>query len=248
MSELKRKLRTFFGTDSLPTLAKSTELAKPPSKSSQKGMDTFRAFPAQFEALAGFIVQTAEETSAETAQSYVGHLRSYHVDCGLSTAIFSDERIKRILRGAAHKHGKKPIHERLEITKEILQAILVQLDCMHDDINLRAAYCTAFAAFLRMGEFTWKAWDDQSHIQYLSRSSVQFVPDGVLLQLPASKTDPFREGIVIPLSPSEDATCPVAALCELFNRYPKSASAPQIRRSKLVYQERTSKRWGGGKA
>jgi hypothetical protein len=82
-----------------------------------------------------------------------------------------------------------------------------------------------------MGEFTWKAWDDQSHIQYLSRSSVQFVHDGVLLQLPASKTDPFRKGIVIPLSPSGDATCPVVALRELFNRYPKSPSAPLFSRS-----------------
>src|SRR5579859_6665568 len=74
-------------------------------------------------------------------------------------------------------------------------------------------------------------WDDQSHIQYLSRSSVQFVHDGVLLQLLASKTDPFRKGIVIPLSPSGDATCPVLALRELFNRYPTSPSAPLFSRS-----------------
>jgi hypothetical protein len=45
MSELKRKLRTFFGMDSLPTLAKSTELAKPPSKNLQEGMDTFPPSP-----------------------------------------------------------------------------------------------------------------------------------------------------------------------------------------------------------
>jgi hypothetical protein len=77
-----------------------------------------------------------------------------------------------------------------------------------------------------MGEFTWSSWDHQSAVQRLSRGSVQFVHNGVLLQLPASKSDPFRKGVSIPLSPSGDSICPVAALHNLFDRYPKPASAP----------------------
>jgi hypothetical protein len=45
MSELKIKLRTFFGTDSLPTLAKSTESAKVASRSSLQGMDIIQPSP-----------------------------------------------------------------------------------------------------------------------------------------------------------------------------------------------------------
>jgi hypothetical protein len=45
MSELKTKLRTFFGTDSLPTLAKSTELAKAASRSLLQDMDIVQHSP-----------------------------------------------------------------------------------------------------------------------------------------------------------------------------------------------------------
>ena len=102
---------------------------------------------------------------------------------------------------------------------------------IHDDVNLRATFCTAFAAFLRIGEFTWTQWSPDSSLRFLSRGSVQFVTDGVLLRLPASKTDPFRKGVTIPLSPSHDSTCPVAALRLLFQRYPKPLSEPLFSRS-----------------
>lgn len=126
----------------------------------------------------------------------------------------------------------KPVHERFEITKEILQAMLLNLHQNHDDINLRAAFCVAFAGFLRLSEFTWSHWDTQSSfLQHLSRGSIQFVAESVLLQLPASKTDPFRKDVSIPLSPSGDTTCPVSALRTLFDRYPLDATAPLFCRS-----------------
>src|SRR5579859_4221235 len=186
----------------------------------------YPTFPVQFEALAQFIALTAAETSTQTARSYVTRLRSYHVDHGYSTELFNDERIQRILRGAARKYGNKPKRERLAITKEILQAIVLNLRGTHDDINLRAAFCTAFAAFLRMAEFTWSCWNDKSFLQHLSRGSVQFLGDKVILTLPASKSDPFRQGVAIPLCSSGDSTCPVTALRLLYRRYPLPATAP----------------------
>ena len=156
----------------------------------------------------------------ETTKSYISHLRSYHIDKGYSTDVFNDERIKRILRGAARKYGNRPKRERLEITSEILKAILVTLRHTHDDINIYAAFCIAFAGFLRIGEFTWSTWNNRSFLQSLCRQSIQFVRDGVILQLPASKTDPFHKGVSIPLSPSGGKPCPVSALCTLVERDP----------------------------
>ena len=128
--------------------------------------------------------------------------------------VFDDER-----RGAKRVFDAKPVRERREITKDILQAIPPQLDLNgHDDINLCAAFYVAFAAFLRVDEFTWNiTWTQQSHITNISRASIQFTNDNsVLLHLPASKTDHFRQGIIIPLSPADDCSGPITAFRRLF--------------------------------
>jgi hypothetical protein len=101
------------------------------------------------------------------AQSYLSALRSHHVDLRLSITVFDDETLKRIIRGAKRQYGTSSIRHRKEITKDILVSILAHLRNTHDD-NIRAAFCTAFAAFLPLGEFTWDTWTSQSLIQ-LSR-------------------------------------------------------------------------------
>ncbi len=41
------------------------------------------AFPVQYKALAQFTATTTEETSSNTAQAYVAHLRSYHINLAI---------------------------------------------------------------------------------------------------------------------------------------------------------------------
>ena len=110
-------------------------------------------FPVQFNALSQFIVTTAEESSVSTVKSYLNHLWSYHIDYNYSTAAFVDEQIQWMLKGALRKYGTKPTRVRLEVTKEILHAMLSTFGPVHDDINLCAAFCTEFAAFLHIGKF-----------------------------------------------------------------------------------------------
>jgi len=86
----------------------------------------------------------------------------------------------------------------------------------------------AFAAFLRCGEFTWDSWTTNSYLFHLSRSSVQFQPDFVTLHLPSSKTDPYRQGTLIPLASSPDIACPVTALSSLFTRYPSNSPSDPL--------------------
>jgi hypothetical protein len=120
----------------------------------------------------------------------------------------------------------------MDITKTILSQLVAQLNDTYDDINLYAAFCTAFAAFLRLGEFTWDSWSAESHLTSISRGSITFTIDGnVLLHLPVSKTDPYRQGTTIPLAASHDSTCPITALLRLFNRYNRPPSAPLFARS-----------------
>ena len=172
-------------------------------------------WPATFLNLANWLADILQTTAITTAQTYLSGVHSYHVEHGLDLTLFQDERIKRLFRGAKRIVGIPSIRPRNEITKEILLAILQHLDVnLYDDLNIYAAFCTAFAAFLRCGEFTWDIWTSDSHLRHLSRDSVHFDPtgDSISLHLPASKTDPFRRGTVIPLARSPDASCPVAAL------------------------------------
>jgi hypothetical protein len=130
---------------------------------------------------------------------------------GRYNRIIGGSMTERYNKGAARKYGNRPKRQRLEITSEILEATL---NLSHDDITIYVAFCTA--GFLRIGEFTWSAWDNfESFLQSPSREPIQFVRDGVILQLPASKTDSFRKGVSIPLYPSGDITSTVSALSNI---------------------------------
>lgn len=82
-----------------------------------------------------------------------------------------------------------------------------------------AAFCLAFAAFLRVGEFTYSARDleDPDFAEwFLTRRSVRIYEDYLELTLPTSKTDLFRRGITLTIAASDDAACPIQALRHLF--------------------------------
>jgi hypothetical protein len=112
-------------------------------------------FPASLLLLSNWYADTVTKTSTTIAQNYLSAVRNHHVDLGLPTAIFDDERLKRIIRGAKRQYATSSIRDRKEITKEILMSMMTHLHNTHDDINIRAALCTTFAAFLRIDEFTW---------------------------------------------------------------------------------------------
>ena len=92
-----------------------------------------------------------------------------------------------------------------------------------------AAFCLAFAGFLRAGEFTYSArdWGDVEFYKwFLTRRSVRFHEDHIELTLPASKTDPFRQGVTLTIAATGDEACAVTALRRLFHDWPASLSSP----------------------
>ena len=80
-------------------------------------------------------------------------------------------------------------------------------------------FCLAFAAFLRVGEFTYTASDrnDYEFSQwFLTRRSARLYENHLELTLPASKADPFRWGITLTIAASGDRAYAVKALRHLF--------------------------------
>jgi hypothetical protein len=140
-----------------------------------------------------------------TAKAYLNSIRSYHLENGISTAVLNDPRIDLVLRGGKRVHGEGERRIRLPLIYDILLRITRETRNDFDGLNIKTALCVAFAGFLRSGEFTWETWDATSSAHHLARQHVEFINDSVNLTLPASKTEPFRNGVII-LQPSPPIT------------------------------------------
>jgi hypothetical protein len=176
----------------------------------------------------------AKSVKATTIKGYVKALHSYHIENGLIDTAFKDPRIDLVIRGSKRVHGEGTRRIRQPLTEDILRRIVLQIsDSEHDGVNMKAALCTGFAAFLRSGEFTWDSWDlTTSPLRHIARKHVQFNADSsVTLTLPASKTDPYANGIEIHLALSPNSPlCPVRALRCLFNKHPTAPDSPLFAR------------------
>lgn len=169
-----------------------------------------------------------------TIKNYLSALRSLHVDEGLPFDACESETVKRAIRGIKRFFGEKDRNPKQPITLEILQKLASIPGDLEDPFNASfdAAIKLAWAGFMRCGEFTLGAKEQFSPAEHLSRESVTFLPSidaptHIRLDIPASKTDPFRKGasILISAAPGK-TTCPVAALKHLFISHPLPSNSP----------------------
>ena len=135
---------------------------------------------------------------------------------------FHSPDLERIIAGVRRLQGEAETQERRPITKDLLLQMLPYLSQRtRESVTLYAAFCLAFAAFLRIGEFTYFAKDRQTadfSKWFLTRRSVRLFDNYLELTLPASKTDSFRRGITLTIADSGDDACPVQALRHLVRR------------------------------
>lgn len=164
---------------------------------------------------------STKRVKAKTVKAYLTGVRSAHVDMGYrGLAVFHNPQLERIIAGMRRLQGEAGTKERRPITKDLLLQILPYFD-QHNETGstLYAAFCLAFAAFLRVGEFTYTASDRNDHEfsqWFLTRRSVRLYENHLELTLPASKADPFRRGITLTIAASGDRACAVKALRHLF--------------------------------
>ncbi|SYW82261.1 uncharacterized protein UHO2_00746 [Ustilago hordei] len=161
-----------------------------------------------------------------SAKHGLGALRSHHMDLGLDTSGFSCGRLERALRGYKRLHGVGHLGTKLPITLPLLRQVLLAVGKMadlfpRDRLVLQAAFALAFACFLRSGELVWDRGVDRATI--LTVSSIEWASAHVVLTLPASKTDPFRQGVRVVAPEVGGVECPVARLRPLSQGRPPSA-------------------------
>ena len=182
-------------------------------------------------ALTGWIADlSTRRVKSKSMKAYLTGLRSAHVDMGFDDlSVFHHPQLQRIIAGSRRLRGEADTKERRPITKDLLLQILPHFDkSTHAGATLYASFCLAFAAFLRVGEFTYSKRDLQQEDfgeWFLTRRSVRLFDDHLELTLPASKTDPFRRGITLTVAASGDDACAVKALRHLF-RWEAPPDAP----------------------
>ena len=60
----------------------------------------------------------------------------------------------------------------------------------------------------------------------MTYAAVSFAEDQIYLQLPASKTDPFQQGVKLTIAAVNDKACAVNSLKNLYNRFSTFLHAP----------------------
>ncbi|KAJ1028283.1 hypothetical protein NDA13_003726 [Ustilago tritici] len=161
-----------------------------------------------------------------SAKHGLGALQSHHMDLGLDTSGFSCSRLEHALCGYKHLHGVGHSGTKLPVTLLLLRQVLLAVGKManlfpQDCLVLQAAFALAFACFLRSGKLVWDRGTDCATI--LTVSSIEWASDHVVLTLPASKTDPFRQGVCVVTPEVGGVECPVAYLWHLSHGHPPLA-------------------------
>lgn len=86
-----------------------------------------------------------------------------------------------------------------------------------DNIMLWAACCMLFFGFMRAGEVTVPSMQQYDSDSHLSVGDVMLdnlaAPSVVCVRIKASKTDPFRKGVLVHLGRTDNDLCPVGAVC-----------------------------------
>lgn len=189
------------------------------------------AFPATIQSLTGWVARLADHRiQVKTIKAYLCGVRSAHVDMGFEDLdVFHHPLLQRVIAGIRRLRGEADIKERRPITRDLLLQILTRFDTSTlESATLHASFCLAFAAFLRVGEFTWTEADLSDDFQHwhVTRRSVTLYEDYMELTLPSSKTDPFRRGITLSIAAANDAACPIRSLRNLFTRFPAGMASP----------------------
>ena len=116
------------------------------------------AFPAISQTLCDWVVYLGNKRpKGKTLKAYITGVRLVHVDMGYEDlSAFYSPQLKRVIAGLRRIRGEAGSLERRLITKDLLLQILPHFNRRtREGATLYAIFCLAFAAFLRVGEFTY---------------------------------------------------------------------------------------------
>ena len=230
LSQLNRRSQHFLSLSLAPTTKTNYQTAFHKYERFCK-FHHFIPFPATEDILIPFTTDLSCSLAHSSIKVHLAAISYHSAIRGQAIPFKEYKRLYYLLRGIKRAQGStRRKKKRLPITPSMLQEINKHLfnsaQLYEDKIMLWAALLTAFFGFLRVSEYTstWKKTFDPTTT--LLFSDLHFSSDGTAtILIKASKTDPFREGVPIRLTPNRTSLCPVNALRHLVLSHP-SKSGP----------------------
>ena len=214
-----------------------------------------------------FVAHLADEGLQHSSiKGYLSAVRRMQIVFGLGDPfVASWPLLECTLRGIKLGQAKRSTtrsQPRLPITPAILRWLRCFWEAEKhnpDHIMLWAACCMCFFGFLRSGEVTVPSAKEYDPGGHLSEGDVTLdnvsAPTLVQVRIKASKTDPFRKGVVVYLGRTDNDLCPVGAVAAYLavrGREPgpffKFAKGAPLSRTALVSRMRTALRSSGVEA
>lgn len=178
-------------------------------------------FPVNENILCSFATFLATQgIKVQTIKCYLSGVRSLQIAYGFPDPQIGPNlpRLESIIKGVKRSQveaGSSP-RPRLPITPDILSLIQQSLPATRDGRMIWAACCTGFFGFLRAAEFTVPSWEQYDAAVHLSLADIALdshsAPTVLRLNIKASKTDPFRQGVKIFLGRTPSSVCPIKAM------------------------------------
>ena len=159
---------------------------------------------------------------ASTIKCYLSAIRQLQIARGAGDpGIGNIAKLEQVLKGikAAQAKGGDTLQPRLPITPALLLAmkgVWERESVSQDKAMLWAAASLCFFGFLRSGEVCIpgeKAFDKGAHLTMQDIHVDNLAnPQSVQVRIKASKTDPFRQGVLVYVGRTNQPLCPVSAL------------------------------------
>ena len=183
------------------------------------------AFPALEHNLILFCTHLASYSSHDNIKVHLAAIKHHAIIEGFPTPLKDFDRLYLSVRGIKRSLGSsRSLPKRLPITPSLLRVIHHNLfnssRLFQDKIMIWAAITTAFFGFLRISEYTSTHKTSHDPTLTLLLSDVSFGLDCVSLNIKASKTDPFRQGVTVRIAANHSFLCPVAALLSYLPLHP----------------------------
>jgi len=181
--------------------------------------------------------------SFSSIKTYLAAIRYKNITLGFSADFQDMPLLHLLLKGIKRSKGDLVRPLRLPITLPIIKHLKEALRSSkyneQDKLMLWAAFTTAFFGFLSSSEFCSQSsatFDQQSTLLV---SDISHAPNGFLIRIKVSKTDPFRRGHSIRLAASGTSICPVRAL-KNYMPYCNQPSLPLFTFANKIYLTRCS--------